>query len=96
MWKGSGRSLFRTLILENFKFTLFVVTPVVTASIFWYEPFVEKIVRDRNYVNYPPEGLRPPTNEEDLQQMREERLALARARRAKAATKANASGDASG
>ena len=34
MWKGSGRSLGRTLLLENGKFILFVLTPVATASIF--------------------------------------------------------------
>ena len=26
MWKGSGRSLFQSLVLENGKFTLFVLT----------------------------------------------------------------------
>ena len=40
MWKGSGRSFFRTLVLENFKFTLFVLTPIFTASIFWNDDIV--------------------------------------------------------
>ena len=72
MWKGSGRSLLQTFALENFKFILFVITPVATASLFWYEPLVEMIVRDRQYVRYPPEGERPPRNEEELaQRMRE-------------------------
>ena len=66
MWKGSGRSLFQTLIMENFKFILFVVTPVATASIFWNDRFVDLIVRNRQYVSSPPEGERPPQNEGDL------------------------------
>lgn len=68
MWKGSGRSLIQTLFLENFKFILFVVTPVVTASIFWNDRFVESIVRDRQYVRYPPEGERPPQTEDEVKQ----------------------------
>ena len=68
MWKGSGRSLFRTLILENFKFTLFVVTPVVTASLFWNDSIVTAIVRNRQYVTYPPEGERPPSNQAELEE----------------------------
>ena len=68
MWKGSGRSLFQTLFLENFKFTLFVVTPLVTSSIFLYEPFMDYMIKDRQYVRYPPEGERPPTNEQELRE----------------------------
>ena len=68
MWKGSGRSLIQTLFLENFKFILFVVTPVVTASIFWNDRFVESIVRDRQYVRYPPEGERAPQTEDEVKQ----------------------------
>mmetsp|Transcript_51351 Transcript_51351/g.134977 ORF Transcript_51351/g.134977 Transcript_51351/m.134977 type:complete len:102 (+) Transcript_51351:52-357(+) len=67
MWKGSGRSLFKTLILENFKFTLFVVTPIVTAGIFQSDMAVEFLVRNRQYVSYPAEQTRPlPTNDEEL------------------------------
>ena len=68
MWKGSGRSLLRTFVLENFKFVLFVITPIATASIFWNDRIVETIVRDRQYVRYPPEGERPPSNEQELQE----------------------------
>ena len=67
MWKGSGRSLFQTLILENFKFTLFVVTPIVTASLFWNDAIVEAVVRNRQYITYPPEADRPPTNQSELE-----------------------------
>ena len=66
MWKGSGRSLFQTLILENFKFTLFVVTPILSASMFWNDAIVEAVVRNRQYISYPPEAERPPTNEAEL------------------------------
>ena len=75
MWKNSGRSLFQTLILENFKFILFVVTPVVSASFFWNDTIVDAIVRDRQYVRYPPEGERPPTNEREVVQAVEARRA---------------------
>ena len=66
MWKGSSRSLFRTLVLENSKFLLFVLTPVFTASLFWNDAVVDYIVRSRQYVTYPPEGERPPTTREEV------------------------------
>ena len=75
MWKGSGRSLFRALVFENSKFLLFLVTPIVTASIFWNDAFVEKIVVNRNYVRYPPEGERPPTNVVELEEAMAKRQA---------------------
>ena len=81
MWKGSGRSLFRTLILENFKFLLFVITPVATASIFYNDSFVEAVVRNRQYVTYPPAAEKPPRSKEEidaaLQQRAKERAAKA-------------------
>ena len=67
MWKGSGRSLFRTLILENFKFSLFVITPIFTAGLFWNDKVVEAVVRNRQYIVYPPEAERLPQNREELQ-----------------------------
>lgn len=79
MWKGSGRTLFQTIIMENFKFTLFVVTPIVTASLFWNDAIVTYIVKSRKYVSYPPEGERPPTNQREL----EERIAEQRRARPK-------------
>ena len=81
MWKGSGRSLFRTVVMENFKFTLFVLTPVFTASLFWNDSIVERIVTNRNYVRYPPEGERPPQSQEELEQA----LAQRRAKRSSSA-----------
>ena len=66
MWKGSSRSLFRTLVLENSKFLLFVLTPVFTASLFWNDAVADYIVRSRQYVTYPPEGERPPTTREEV------------------------------
>ena len=81
MWKGSGRSLFQTLILENFKFIVFLVTPIATASLFYNDSFVEKVVRNRAYVTYPPEGDKPPKNQQELDvamQRRAEARAAAR------------------
>ena len=68
MWKNSGRSLFQTLILENFKFILFVVDHYRERVLFWNDTIVDAIVRDRQYVRYPPEGERPPTNEQEVVQ----------------------------
>ena len=65
--------------MENFKFTLFVVTPIVTASLFWNDAIVTYIVKSRKYVTYPPEGERPPTNQREL----EERIAEQRRARPK-------------
>ena len=66
MWKGSGRSLFQSLVLENSKFTLFVLTPVITAAIFCQDSWVERIVTARQYVTYPAEAEKPPTNVAEL------------------------------
>ena len=78
MWKGSGRSLLRTLFLENFKFTLFVMTPIVTASLFWNDRIVEIVTTNLDYLKRnPAHGERPPTNEQEL------RDAIAARRRAK-------------
>ena len=68
MWKGSGRSLFQTLVLENFKFVLFVCTPIVTASLFWNDTIVTAVVNNRQYIYYPPEGPRPPQNQDELKE----------------------------
>ena len=68
MWKGSGRSLFQSLVLENGKFTLFVPTPIITAAIFCQETWVERIVTARQYVTYPPEAEKPPTTIAELRE----------------------------
>lgn len=34
MWKGSGRSLLNTMVLENFKFILVIIAPIATAAVF--------------------------------------------------------------
>ena len=79
MWKGSGRTFFQDLVLNNQKFILFLVTPVATASIFWNDRFVEAIVTNRQYVSYPPEGERPPSNREELAEALERQKAAASA-----------------
>lgn len=81
MWKGSGRSFFQDLMLNNAKFILFLVTPIATASIFWNDRFVETIVTNRQYVRFPPEGERPPSNHEELQEALSARKATAAAKR---------------
>ena len=58
--------MFQALVLENFKFTLFVLTPIVTASIFWSDAMVEKIVNNRKYISYPPEADKPPMSDTEL------------------------------
>ena len=68
MWKGSGRSLFQTLVLENFKFTLFVLTPIATATIFSSDSAVEFLVGWTQYITYPAEARRPPDNTEELRE----------------------------
>ena len=75
MWKGSGRSLLQTLFLENFKFILFVATPIVSASFFWNDSIVDLVVRDRQYVRYPPEAERPPMSEQEVAEYKARRKA---------------------
>lgn len=66
--------------MENFKFSLFVITPIVTASLFWNDAIVSTIVRNRQYVTYPPEGERPPSNQAELEQRLKEQRAARQAR----------------
>ena len=79
MWKGSGRSLGRSLVLENSKFFLFLVTPLVTAALAWNDDVILWLVRMRQYIIYPPEAKRPPRNTDEL------KAAVARISAAKAA-----------
>jgi hypothetical protein len=53
---------------ENAKVALYVFCPVVTVVIFSQPEMVEKIVRNRMYVLYPPEGERPPTTLDDVRE----------------------------
>ncbi len=80
MWKGSGRTLFQTFMLENTKFLLFVITPIVSASLFWNDRIVEYMVTSRQYVRYPPEAERPPSNREELEEALREREMRRKAR----------------
>ena len=69
MWKGSGRSLRATLLLENSKFALFVATPIITAGIYCSDYMVDRLVAWRRYVTYPAEGARLPTNNDEVKEM---------------------------
>eukprot|EP00964_Phaeocystis_antarctica_P029028 scaffold16350_cov61-Phaeocystis_antarctica.AAC.6 len=66
MWKGSGRSLGRSLLLENSKFFLFLVTPLVTAALAWNDDIILRLVQWSQYITYPPEAKRPPRNTDEL------------------------------
>ena len=51
--------------LEAFKFALYLAVPVgVTVFVAYNPTTLEKVIKNRMYVVYPPEGPRPPTNEE--------------------------------
>ena len=66
MWKGSGRSLGRSLLLENSKFFLFLVTPLITAALAWNDDIILRLVQWSQYITYPPEAKRPPRNTDEL------------------------------
>ncbi|KAG6555287.1 hypothetical protein Mapa_003330 [Marchantia paleacea] len=52
-------------VLEVFKFGCYISIPILMMSAFAYDPQnLERIIRNRSYVVYPPEGPRPPTGEE--------------------------------
>lgn len=55
-------------LFENAKVALYVLAPVVTVFIFSQPEMVERIVRNRMYVLYPPESERPPTSLEDVRE----------------------------
>ena len=84
MWKGSGRSLGRSLLLENSKFFLFLVTPLITAALAWNDDIILRLVQWSQYITYPPEAKRPPRNTDEL------KIEIARITAAKAAKKADA------
>ena len=68
MWKGSSRSLGRSLLLENGKFFLFLVTPLITAALAWNDDIILRLVQWSRYITYPPEAKRPPRNTDELKQ----------------------------
>ena len=68
MWKGSSRSLGRSLLLENGKFFLFLITPVITAALAWNDDIILRLVQWSRYITYPPEAKRPPRNTDELKQ----------------------------
>ena len=51
--------------LESFKFAVYLAVPISLTVFVAYNPStLEKVIKNRMYVVYPPEGPRPPTNEE--------------------------------
>ncbi|KAJ8650430.1 Sporulation-specific 71 [Cinnamomum micranthum f. kanehirae] len=61
-------------ILEIAKFALYVSVPITLMYSFAHNSeFLQKVVRNRSYVVYPPEGPRPPSPEELREMAREMR-----------------------
>eukprot|EP00216_Chloropicon_sp_CCMP2111_P003726 CAMPEP_0198234846 /NCGR_PEP_ID=MMETSP1446-20131203/729_1 /TAXON_ID=1461542 ORGANISM="Unidentified sp, Strain CCMP2111" /NCGR_SAMPLE_ID=MMETSP1446 /ASSEMBLY_ACC=CAM_ASM_001112 /LENGTH=73 /DNA_ID=CAMNT_0043915671 /DNA_START=56 /DNA_END=277 /DNA_ORIENTATION=- len=51
--------------LEAFKFAVYLAVPVgLTVAVAFDRNVIEKVIQNRMYVVYPPEGPKPPTNEE--------------------------------
>ncbi|GAQ83426.1 hypothetical protein KFL_001470230 [Klebsormidium nitens] len=52
-------------LMELFKFACYVGIPISMMVVFANNPDnLEKIIRNRQYVVYPPEGPRPPSGDE--------------------------------
>merc|ERR1712039_1045163 len=62
----SGRSLRNGgALLEAFKFAVYLAVPIsMTVFVAYNRSTLEKVIKNRMYVVYPPEGPRPPSNEE--------------------------------
>lgn len=53
--------------LEVFKFAVYLAVPIsLTVLVAYNRPMLEAVIKNRMYVVYPPEGPRPPTNNEEL------------------------------
>jgi len=62
--------------LEAFKLALYVATPVaVTFAVVGDRQALVRAIQERSYVVYPPEGPRPPSNEELWGRIQTERKA---------------------
>ena len=62
--------------LEVFKLALYVTAPVaVTVAVVGDRQTLVRAIRERSYIVYPPEGPRPPSNEELWGRIQRERKA---------------------
>jgi len=60
--------------LEAFKFGLYLAVPVCLTVMVAYNPdMLNKVIKNRTYVVYPPEGPRPPSNEELWEKIRKDK-----------------------
>ena len=68
--RGKLRAMNRSLrnggaALEAFKFACYLAVPIGMTVFVAYNPtMLNKVIQNRKYVVYPPEGPRPPSNEE--------------------------------
>ena len=59
-------------LLEVFKLGCYLAIPIGMTAFFTFNPDnLDAIIKSRSYVVYPPEGPRPPSNEELWKQMKE-------------------------
>ena len=59
-------------LLEVFKLGCYLAIPIGMTAVFTFNPDnLDAIIKSRSYVVYPPEGPRPPSNEELWKQMKE-------------------------
>ncbi len=60
--------------LESFKFAVYLAVPISLTVFVAYNPStLEKVIKNRMYVVYPPEGPRPPSNEELWEKINEKK-----------------------
>mmetsp|Transcript_1975 Transcript_1975/g.5033 ORF Transcript_1975/g.5033 Transcript_1975/m.5033 type:complete len:84 (-) Transcript_1975:438-689(-) len=68
----SGATRYKSKLLshlfENCKVALYVLTPVATVYVLSQPEMMERIVRNRMYVMYPPEGEKPPSTLREVQE----------------------------
>mmetsp|Transcript_8608 Transcript_8608/g.15929 ORF Transcript_8608/g.15929 Transcript_8608/m.15929 type:complete len:82 (+) Transcript_8608:62-307(+) len=74
MFGASGGPRRQGVALEAFKFALYLAVPISLTFFVAFNPtMLDKVIKNRMYVVYPPEGPRPPTNEELWEKIREKK-----------------------
>ncbi|CAM9589184.1 unnamed protein product [Heterosigma akashiwo] len=63
---GTGR-------LEMFKFSLYLAIPVAASVIYSAPETMQGIVKHFNYIQYPPQGKKPPTSSELEEYLRKQK-----------------------
>eukprot|EP00514_Thraustochytrium_sp_LLF1b_P006891 CAMPEP_0184532158 /NCGR_PEP_ID=MMETSP0198_2-20121128/13997_1 /TAXON_ID=1112570 /ORGANISM="Thraustochytrium sp., Strain LLF1b" /LENGTH=171 /DNA_ID=CAMNT_0026924695 /DNA_START=51 /DNA_END=567 /DNA_ORIENTATION=+ len=75
--------------LEVFKFSLYLILPVCTIAVFNQPKMIEKLIKTREYIVYPPEAERPPIGQKEAI---EQRIMEAREAKASNGTPSEAAG----